>query len=191
MSDLKWFIAGRKTSWIGPYEMRERLALVCVLIFILVMGIWQLPVSLHLYNQHQAIFEALGSSGQERFWAENYRQLKEEKVIKANYLKSLEEKLYFSDELQRFLQDFRQISQSTRVELTGFNFGTVNKKENYTVQAMDVTVCGTYNGIMTFLQMVNNEMSCQKFDFVLSPLMDNLQCSLKLEITLKPGKRGG
>lgn len=177
-------------GWVSPLELRDRLLLVCVLIAVLAIGVGCLPVSVQRYHQHAAILELVGDS-KERFWSENYRELKEEKVVKANYLKSREEKLSFSDELHRFVQDFRQISEYSGVEMTGFNFGGMTKKEEYALQAMELSVCGTYNGILTFLQVVNQGISCQKFDFTITPLAENLQCTVKLEVTLKPGKRGG
>ena len=177
--------------FLTPQEHRDRVFLSLVLVFIFFTSFLALPACWRLYNGQNTSLSAIKYSSEQRNLSENYYKLKEEKVAKANYLKSLEDKLYLPTDSNRLARDFQQFAITVGVQLTRFNFGSTSAKGEQPSQAIDLIVRGQYNQILNFLVLANREACCKKFEFSISPLDDVLQCTLEVEVLLRPEKRGG
>ncbi|AZR73563.1 hypothetical protein BBF96_09280 [Anoxybacter fermentans] len=171
------------------YEFRYKLALGIVLILIFISIFFFLIPEIRLYKQKKAdLNEFQLISSRIKLW-KNYRSLKEEKETKSKYVKGLESKLYFVDEIYLLVESIQSIFQSTGIEPISFNLGSIIEDKIYFYQNMQIKIQGSYEEILSFLSLIVKKHLIKNLDFEIGPYQDSLlQCSLNLEVYLKPGK---
>ncbi len=168
------------------YEIRNRVILAILWSFLLLCFFLFLSPEINLYHQQTIKWHNLQTTYSQQKLRKNFARIKEEKEAKANYLMSLESRLYFEDEFFRLTESFKDISTVSMARLVQFNLGTVNQKGIYPFCPIEIIIQGKYEGIIRFLSVLKQEFYYKNISVIITPHEKEVQCLVKFEIYIKP-----
>lgn len=168
-----------------PNTLKYQLAIFITIIVLKSLIFGGLIPEIKKYQDYRARLSFHDDLSRKREIQEIYEQMKEEKEVKANYIKGLEKRLIASNEKHMILESFQELANSSGITLMNFQFFLLSQFKIYPVQKLQIIFQGSYPELLHFLALTTQRHFCHSLKFLISPKHDIIQCQLTLEIYLK------